>query len=68
MTVVLYGDFGNQKEFKPFHDKLVQLAKTGKIDYVVRHNTKVRNHMLSELDIDTRLFSLRQVKTVEKFV
>jgi hypothetical protein len=41
VTVVLYGDFGNQNEFKPFHTKLVSLATNGKIDYVLRHNTKV---------------------------
>src|SRR5271155_1122271 len=32
VTVVLYGDFGNQIEFKPFHSKLVSLALNGKID------------------------------------
>ncbi len=41
VTVVLYGDFGNQNEFKSFHNKLVSLATNGKIDYVLRHNTKV---------------------------
>jgi hypothetical protein len=43
VTVVLYGDFGNQNEFKPFHNKLVSLALNGKIDYVLRHNSKVSN-------------------------
>lgn len=41
VTVVLYGDFGDQNEFKPFHSKLVELATSGKIDYVFRHNSKV---------------------------
>jgi len=41
VTVVLYGDFGNQKEFKSFHNKLVSLALNGKIDYVLRHNSQV---------------------------
>jgi hypothetical protein len=41
VSVVLYGDFGNQNEFKPFHNKLVSLARDGKIDYVLRHNSKV---------------------------
>ncbi|CAF3651747.1 unnamed protein product [Adineta steineri] len=43
VTVVLYGDFGNQNEFKPFHSKLVSLALNGKIDYVLRHNSKPLN-------------------------
>ncbi|CAF1343716.1 unnamed protein product, partial [Rotaria sordida] len=38
VTVVLYGDFGNQYEFQPFHSKLVELSHNGKIDYVLRHN------------------------------
>ena len=42
VTVILYADFGNQNDFKPFHSKLVSLALNGKIDYVLRHNTKVR--------------------------
>ena len=41
VTVVLYGDFGNQPEFRPFHSKLSSLALNGKIDYVLRHNTPV---------------------------
>ena len=40
VTVVLYGDFGNQIEFKPFHSKLVSLVENGRIDYVLRHNSR----------------------------
>ena len=40
-TVVLYGDFGNQNEFRSFHNKLSSLALNGKIDYVLRHNSQV---------------------------
>ncbi|CAF4066638.1 unnamed protein product, partial [Rotaria magnacalcarata] len=40
VTVILYGDFGNQNEFKPFHSKLIQLSLDGKIDYVLRHNSR----------------------------
>ena len=45
VTVVLYGDFGSQNEFKPFHSKLSSLALNGKIDYVLRHNSKVSYSM-----------------------
>ncbi|CAF4517585.1 unnamed protein product [Rotaria socialis] len=40
VTVILYGDFGDQYEFKPFHSKLIQLSLDGKIDYVLRHNSR----------------------------
>ncbi|CAF5064561.1 unnamed protein product, partial [Rotaria sp. Silwood1] len=40
VTVILYGDFGNQNDFKPFHTKLVELSLNGKIDYVLRHNSQ----------------------------
>ncbi|UJR13905.1 hypothetical protein I4U23_000911 [Adineta vaga] len=43
VTVVLYGDFGDQNEFKSFHSKLSSLALNGKIDYVLRHNSKTSN-------------------------
>ncbi|CAF1081741.1 unnamed protein product [Adineta ricciae] len=42
-TVVLYGDFGNQNEFRSFHSKLSSLALNGKIDYVLRHNSQSSN-------------------------
>ncbi|CAF0760777.1 unnamed protein product [Didymodactylos carnosus] len=40
VTVILYADFGNQNEFRPFHEKLSSLAETGQIDYILRHYVK----------------------------
>ena len=47
-TVVLYGDFGNQNEFRPFHSKLSSLALNGKIDYVLRHNSQVSSLVIGD--------------------
>ena len=51
VTVILYGDFGNQNEFKLFHDKLVSLVSNEKIDYVLRHNTNVSYEIAKEISL-----------------